>query len=905
MIENKNEENIPGSSSKSIKMDLIRFKDDILKDMREIQISLNKKYSKTEDYLRERLNKFELKMSAYENKITEYSNLINIDNSLKENIESLNQFKEETKDTIFKRRAKYSEFEKKMDEEINRINKILMDSVIYPGIIGGSAKFKTYHDFMDYVLMEIGQLMVFKDKNGLDITPFKRKIEQTVEAFRIQINNVSTKEFTNNAINQLEERINSLFKLNDERLKGIKYENANYNFNINKKLEEINKQIEILYKFKNRMENNDNLYMNFKNELFIIKNEINQINEILKKLISFHPNIDKKTTKIVSGVKQYIDGRLNANQLFTMKVFTSDKIKGKKNEMLTPAPTSPNTSGFISPQKFKNNSQLSKRNSYAPNISYLFNKGNKNNIMIDNNISNNNDNHFDENQIFYDLNASDIIKKKGNNLQSPKRKDKEKDYMNSYKINKRNTYAFDQNFLESNKLNIKLINIKEEKENNSKESQLKKNNKSNLNNSNDGGLDEDKNKGEKNKKELEKNAFNNEKNNNINNKSENHDIIKEEEENEKNLSDNSSKNLGDEIKIDDKNNSKNIDIINKDKKILNNTYINKKPINKNNSNTKIEINSNNIKSNIEKISNEKNKEKNGDINNITNNTDSIVINNNNIKIIKDKLNDNNNTNSNNNENKRILNFQKQNILNNNISDKNKLLSIKKTKEINQSVPLFNPYNLNIPPNKGGNVIESNDIYNKNNYSSSSGGSPFKNLNVNNRHNNNSNEEKKIKLSPNHYKMNKINNIPIINNNTPTYTTTAFPLINKSNSLGKKVNPIKNLTFFNSDLKDFKNMSSIEITGGTNINNDNMKIIENVKKPKKVLLTKPNNYSSNTNIRKYNNNQNKSNAYKSQQKNRDKFIEKMFDPFEMKNKVKNFNNIQNLNPSIYHLISSHD
>ena len=127
-------------------------------------------------------------------------------------------------------------------------------------------------------------------------------------------------------------------------------------------------------------------------------------------------------------------------------------------------------------------------------------------------------------------------------------------------------------------------------------------------------------------------------------------------------------------------------------------------------------------------------------------------------------------------------------------------------------------------------------------------------------------------------MNKINNIPIINNNTPTYTTTAFPIINKRNSLGKKVNPIKNLTFFNSDLKDFKNMSSIEITGGTNINNDNMKIIENVKKPKKVLLTKPNNYSSNTNIRKYNNNQNKSNAYKSQQKNRDKFIEKMFDPF---------------------------
>ena len=200
MLENKNEVIIPGTSSKSIKMDLIRFKDDILKDMRIIQISLNDKYSKVEDYLKGRINKFELKIGVFENKIAEYSNLINIDNSLKENIESLIQFKEEIRDTLFKRRAKYIDFEKKMNDEIDRINKILMDTVIYPGIIGNSAKFKTYHDFIDYVLTEISQLILFKEKSGLDIVPFKRKIEQSIDAFKIQMNNFSTKEFTNNKI---------------------------------------------------------------------------------------------------------------------------------------------------------------------------------------------------------------------------------------------------------------------------------------------------------------------------------------------------------------------------------------------------------------------------------------------------------------------------------------------------------------------------------------------------------------------------------------------------------------------------------------------------------------------------------------------------------------------------------
>lgn len=80
-----------------------------------------------------------------------------------------------------------------------------------------------------------------------------------------------------------------ILKLNDERLKSIKYENTN----LNKKLDETNKKIEILFKFKNRVENNDNLYGNFNNEIIIIKKEINNINEILKKLISFQSNFEK------------------------------------------------------------------------------------------------------------------------------------------------------------------------------------------------------------------------------------------------------------------------------------------------------------------------------------------------------------------------------------------------------------------------------------------------------------------------------------------------------------------------------------------------------------------------------------------------------------------------------------
>ena len=73
-----NEEIITGTSSKNIKMDLLRFKDDILKDMRNIDIILNKKYLNIEEEIKEKINKFELKVGSLEQKILELSNLIGL-----------------------------------------------------------------------------------------------------------------------------------------------------------------------------------------------------------------------------------------------------------------------------------------------------------------------------------------------------------------------------------------------------------------------------------------------------------------------------------------------------------------------------------------------------------------------------------------------------------------------------------------------------------------------------------------------------------------------------------------------------------------------------------------------------------------------------------------------------------
>ena len=377
MNENNKNETIPGLSKQSIKMDILMFKDDILKDMRGIQRNLDSKYLKTEEYLNSQIYKFETKINNYEKKIFELSNKINTDNKIRENVELLLKFKEETSDTLFKRRVKINDIDKRMNEEINRINDILADTVIYPSVIGNSAKYKTFHEFIDNILEEIAQFKLYKDKTGLDLGPFKKKIDLSIESFKMQLNNINniSKEYTASSIEQCEERIKSQLKIYDDRLQDARVENSHYKIGLEKKTEEIKKEINYLNKAQEELYKNFGSHINdcnikatfkyYNNEIISLNNRLNKLNAIIKELLSLSNNKinnKEKKPKIYSGVKQYINGYLNADQLSTMKHFikVDDSPSGKNNQ--------------------RTNTEFNKRNSVVTNDLFKMNISNLNNI---------------------------------------------------------------------------------------------------------------------------------------------------------------------------------------------------------------------------------------------------------------------------------------------------------------------------------------------------------------------------------------------------------------------------------------------------------------------------------------------------------------------------------------------
>ena len=180
------------------KNDFLYFKNETLKDFKDIQRSVNDKYKNIEYEIREKLISYEQRIVTYENKIMDLSNLISTDKTIREKVDKLMEFKEKTEDTMLTEKIRLDNFRNDLNNNVDRIDQILKDSVIYPGIIGGISKYKTFHDFIDYVLSQCSQNLTFREKSILDFKGYKTKLENIISSFNTQINTLlnTTSEYT-------------------------------------------------------------------------------------------------------------------------------------------------------------------------------------------------------------------------------------------------------------------------------------------------------------------------------------------------------------------------------------------------------------------------------------------------------------------------------------------------------------------------------------------------------------------------------------------------------------------------------------------------------------------------------------------------------------------------------------
>ena len=358
------------------KNDIMLFKNETLKDFKDAQKKVTEKYKGLEFEIKEKLASYEQRITTYENKILELSNLINTDKTIRDKVDTLMEFKEKVDDKMLTEKIRLDNFRNDLNSNVDRIDQILKDSVIYPGVVGGISKYKTFHDLIDYILTQCSLNLTFREKSILDFKGYKTKLENTISSFNTQVNTIlnSTSEYTKTCVKELEERMKSVYNVYDDRLQDTRLENANYAVGLERATEALKKELENLEIIKRELYDkvdkgiteikNDNtrvvkLFSGYKKNFHVMQHKFTQLSDFIKDIrfrinikedvkrreysqMSDLINFDKKKKPgfyagvydhsiikkgLASQLKDYIEGKITADQLFKKRGEPSKSVE--------------------------------------------------------------------------------------------------------------------------------------------------------------------------------------------------------------------------------------------------------------------------------------------------------------------------------------------------------------------------------------------------------------------------------------------------------------------------------------------------------------------------------------------------------------------------------------------------
>ena len=354
--------NIENNLAKSVRDDLLIFKNETLKELKLSEKSLLEKYRNTEFSIDEKIQNFEKQIKQFNDKIVEILAFIDSIKDAKNSIDTLLAYKTKSENSIFDLDLKLKSLDKDCHDSIYNISNILKDSVIYPGIIGSAAKFKNFHDLIDYFLSYIAKSKQFNEKIQKDVNTNRIRQDNNIEKIRASYDDLTskTKALIVNEIISIEEKNNSIFKLYDEKFQNIRVDNEKYGLavknteqllnNFKAQINDIeNTKNELVVKFKDINEKSkqhnkeittikekyQSLANYIKNMKFVkrensqndIKNDKNNDKENLLSILNNNDEISSSNKELIkiklkkneSGLKAYISGKISINQLQSLQ----------------------------------------------------------------------------------------------------------------------------------------------------------------------------------------------------------------------------------------------------------------------------------------------------------------------------------------------------------------------------------------------------------------------------------------------------------------------------------------------------------------------------------------------------------------------------------------------------------
>ena len=316
-VNNSNKNNLKMSQNGTLSDQLIFFKEDVLKDIKQLESKISLKYDIQHNINSNKINKIESLIEQINQRVTYLSTSITTDTTMKETIEKLSAWNTKLEESLVLQDVRIKNVTTKLTETIDKFDKILSETVIYPMIIGAKAKFKTFHELIDFVLFNLNTLLMFKEKMNIDFKEYKYKTDSMLTNFQVKLDYLTknANAFTCSSIRASEKKMEQTFYGHIEKL--VDFESQFHEFKdkfdsfIDVQEEKILSVIENSKKMQN-LGKIDEILLKIEN----LENKIESLKEMHENEIK---NNEKEKTPLIENTTSNNDNNLNNNNTIINK----------------------------------------------------------------------------------------------------------------------------------------------------------------------------------------------------------------------------------------------------------------------------------------------------------------------------------------------------------------------------------------------------------------------------------------------------------------------------------------------------------------------------------------------------------------------------------------------------------
>jgi len=321
-INNYNSNNLIGFKPETMKADIMKFKDEVLKDFKEFKKNFDEKYQTINNEIKDSLDLFNNKLSSFNLKLLEISSQIITDNISKEKISELVAFQKKAESIMISNKNKIIMNNEVTENRINYIEKLLKSSVLFPGLIGTNCKYKYLSEFVEYIYKQIIGLNESKEKSNQDFRVFKSKVDNFMGATKIKVENMRNELIfiTSDKTQKSEEKIIKELQFRDEKFKDIRIENQEYLLNLDKSLKHFNEDLKSIKELRESLESkisqlekeNDEKINKIQEKYNGIEGEIAILDRNIRKSV-FHLNKNGANIEVINYKRGRSDSRNNTD----------------------------------------------------------------------------------------------------------------------------------------------------------------------------------------------------------------------------------------------------------------------------------------------------------------------------------------------------------------------------------------------------------------------------------------------------------------------------------------------------------------------------------------------------------------------------------------------------------------